>query len=300
MSEVTALDGGDEIRTITDKIALIDADSIVWASCSVCTNNVPMLPEAFYTEEEWAEILVDPNYYEDLGLMSSIDLDEAYEHAKNKIEKILYKTECKDYELHFTSGRKSFRYTQVDPMYKANRLPENQAKPKEPIQGLSELKQRFIDEGKGTTWYDWEADDIVTALKSQYPDKYVLVALDKDVLYTLPGKHFNYYYSELYNIPMKWFEVTREEAMIHHYRQTLTGDKGDNVIGLHGIGPKKADKILKGCTTTYEMWEAVTKAYEDNGRTVIDAITNMRLVNMHQLHWSGDKWVLELWRPPTS
>lgn len=291
---------GAEIIKPTKKIALIDADSAVWAACSVLTNNSPILPREFYTDEEWDEIEADPLYDEKLGVLSSIDLDEAYRHATDKINRILEETGCKDYELHFTEGRKSFRYTKVDHMYKANRLPENQSKPKDPVVGITELKHRFVEEGKGEIHYDWEADDIVTALKSHNPNKYVLVALDKDVLYTLPGKHFNYYFSDLYNIPMKWIEVTHDEAMKHHYKQTLTGDKGDNVAGLKGVGPKTADKILAKCTTPLECWEAVVETYEGKKSTVIDAIQTMRLVNMHQLMLDNGVWRINLWKPPTS
>lgn len=297
---IEPLEDGDKLYKENDKIALIDADSVVWAACSVCTDNIPMLPKEFYTEEEWEEILADPLYDDELGIMSNIDIEEAYRHATSKLDTIMNEVKCKDYELHFTEGRKSFRYTKVDHMYKANRLPENQAKPKSPILGIFELKQRFVTEGKGTIHYDFEADDIVVAKKNQYPDRYTLVALDKDVLWALPGRHFNYYFSDLHNIPMKWIEVDNEVAMKHHYRQTLTGDKGDNVIGLKGVGPKTADKILDKCSTPLECWDKVVEAYEDRGSTVIDAITNMRLVSMHQLVLVEDKWTVYLWKPPTS
>ena len=48
------------------------------------------------------------------------------------------------------------------------------------------------------------------------------------------------------------------------------------------------------------MWEVVVKEYEKRNRTIIDAITNMRLVNMHQLFYDGESFKLELWKPPIS
>jgi transcriptional regulator with XRE-family HTH domain len=45
----------------------------------------------------------------------------------------------------------------------------------------------------------------------------------------------------------------------------LTGDRVDNIPGLAGIGPKKAEKILQGCTDYESMQTAVWKAYQDKG-----------------------------------
>ena len=81
-------------------------------------------------------------------------------------------------------------------MYKANRLPENQAKEVVPTLGIDELKMHFVDRGEGQAHSGWEADDIVVTKKTMYPDKYVMCALDKDVLYSVPGTHFNFYESK--------------------------------------------------------------------------------------------------------
>ena len=51
---------------------------------------------------------------------------------------------------------------------------------------------------------------------------------------------------------------------IYFYTQVLTGDRTDNIPGLHGIGPKKAAKILKGLKTEHEMFDAVLKAYDND------------------------------------
>jgi 5'-3' exonuclease len=44
----------------------------------------------------------------------------------------------------------------------------------------------------------------------------------------------------------------------------LTGDRTDNIIGLKGIGPKKAEKLLKDCKTEREYYDACLKAYDGN------------------------------------
>jgi DNA polymerase-1 len=150
-------------------------------------------------------------------------------------------------------------------------------------------------------WEEWEADDMVVALIRDNPNKYILAAVDKDVLYSIPGRHFNYYSSERYNIDMKWVEVDKDTAMKHHFVQALTGDTADNIPGLQGVGPKTADKILNGIVGPRELWDKVKAEYEARGKTAIDALTTMRLVHMHQvvLDKSG-QYTVVLWNPSTS
>jgi DNA polymerase-1 len=44
--------------------------------------------------------------------------------------------------------------------------------------------------------------------------------------------------------------------------QTLTGDTVDGYAGCPTIGPKTAEKILKDCTTTAQLWEATLAAFK--------------------------------------
>jgi DNA polymerase-1 len=297
MVDIDLDSSGNPLPEKNNLVALIDADTLIFSACLHCEEQEDLLPRDYYSDSEWEEITSDPNYFESDHCIYRINLDEAYEYALEKLNSLLEKTGCKDYELHFTTGRKSFRYTKVYNMYKANRLEDSQGNKTRKPTGLTELKYKFAEDGKGFVWTEWEADDIVVAKKYKWPDKYLLVALDKDVLYSLPGRHFNYYSSAQYNIDMKFFEVTKEQAIKHHYRQCLTGDKGDNVPGLHRVGPKTADKILNSCTNQAECWKAVVSEYESRGKTVIDAIQTMRLVSMHQLMYIDGKWKVELWKP---
>lgn len=274
---------GKMLAPKNDTIALIDADTIIFASCSSC---------------EYEEMSTDKNG--DVVVTMNIDLDQAYNHAIDKIQTILDNTGCKDWELHFTIGRESFRYTRVDSNYKANRLVDNEGK-KVPC-GLYELKKLFKERhsDKAFLWTDCEADDAVVFLKVKHYDKYTLCALDKDVLYSIPGTHFNYYSSILHNKEMKFYDVDETTALLHHYKQVLTGDAGDGIIGLKGVGPKTAEKILNSAiAASVPLWDAIVMEYEARGRCEIDAIMNMRLVNMHQVTALLDdgKAEIQLWRP---
>jgi len=285
---------GEVLPQKSDKIALVDADTVIFASCSVLEQVEELLPTDFYTDEEWKEIVADPGYSEERHTLSYINMEEAVTHSLEKLDYILARTGCKDWELHFTIGRESFPYTMVDKNYKGNR--KDGVAP----YGLRELKEEFAKRytEKVTLNTKWEADHIVVCKKRDNWDDYVLCAVDKDVLKGLPGKHFNYYQSIRYGIDMKWVENTEEEAMKRYYVQTLTGDAGDNVIGLHGIGPKKAEKALAKCVNEAECWAKVVEIYEKNDRGIVDAITNMRLVDMRQLKLIDGEYEVDLWMPP--
>jgi len=69
----------------------------------------------------------------------------------------------------------------------------------------------------------------------------------------------------------------------------LTGDRVDNIEGIRGIGPVKADKILKDCTTERELYEACIKAYDGNTDRVLE---NGKLL------WLRRK-PNQMWQPPS-
>lgn len=301
-SEMVDLDissSGKVLPPKTEMIALIDADTAIFGACLSSEYEVELLPRGFYTDEEWLEMTVTDEltiFDEEAGVLYKLDLHAAMTKAIDKLQDMADNWACKDWEAHFTAGRMSFRYTQVTPTYKENRTLDST---KRAPAGLMALKKEIVKQypEKAFIWTEYEADDTVVAKKKAHPSKYLLCAVDKDVLYTLPGTHLNYYSSSLYGIEPKLVEVDYWDAIKHHYVQTLTGDTGDNVIGLHRVGKKTAEKMLAGAKTEAELWEKVVKAYESKGRDVIDAIINMRLVNMHQVTYKDGEFSLELWTP---
>ena len=71
-----------------------------------------------YSETEWKEIEENPGFDEAKWRVGYLNMEEAMTHSEEKIQFILERTGCKDFELHFTRGRKSFPYTMVDANYK--------------------------------------------------------------------------------------------------------------------------------------------------------------------------------------
>ena len=152
-------------------------------------------------------------------------------------------------------------------------------------------------------WYECEADDSVWWLGDKYPEKYRVCAVDKDVLGATKGIACNYFERTAYTHPksgnlisaidMKFVEAPMPEDFWYH--QCLTGDAGDGIIGIKGIGPAKAAKILLGAKTDIEKWDRIVEAYEKNGRTMLDALLNMRMVRLDQ--YNPETNVLKLFDP---
>jgi 5'-3' exonuclease len=98
----------------------------------------------------------------------------------------------------------------------------------------------------------------------------------------LRGDHFNFVKNEHYFI-------TEEEGIKNFYKQMLVGDRVDNIIGIKGIGPVKAERLFKECKSEKELYLTVLEAYDGNEERVLE---NGRLL-----------WIRrqpnEMWIPPS-
>jgi len=247
-------------------------DTVAFAACSVCEYQYF---DVEAQEEKW-----------------DINMDDALNHALEKVQQILDSTGCCDAELHFTSGM-NFRYT-VDPSYKANRTGTRRP------EGLYKLKVMLLEEYPGSISTEWEADDIVAYKKKAEPDKYIMAAIDKDILYSVPGTHFNYYSKlEAKSGPIMPHFVTIDEynALQYNYKQAIIGDSTDGIKGVPGLGKAKVDKLFRDNMSEEDMWNTVVKAYKDKGMDIIDAMITMQLVSVHQLIEKDGNIVLELFNP---
>ena len=290
--QIEDLGGEEGLPEASKKVALIDADTLVYTACLNLEYTEEILSREFYTDDEWEELTQHPYYSEEDSCIFNIDIDELIELCDTKILDIQGATNTSSVELAFTNGgKKGFRY-EVYPNYKGNRVGTRYPT------GLQQAKEILTNKYKSWLCTEYEADDIVVFLKKKHPSKYVLCAIDKDVIYSVPGKHWNYYSSAKYDIDPKWVEVDKETAAQWHYKQCMMGDTNDNIPGIPGIGKKRAQKLLDGLTSACDMWKVVVNTYESKNLTVIDALTNMRLVNMHQLYGDETKPGIELWRPP--
>ena len=170
--------------------------------------------------------------------------DFVYARAEDLIDNILVNTEATEYRL-FLTGKNNFRYT-IYPEYKAHR-------PKEKPFWLEKCRQYLIATFNAEVVNGQEADD---ALGIAQTEDTIICSIDKDLL-MIPGRHYNFVKDEFQ-------EVTNDSGMRHFYMQCLTGDRSDNIKGIEQIGPKKAEKILVGCVTEQELFNAVREAYSND------------------------------------
>jgi DNA polymerase-1 len=132
-----------------------------------------------------------------------------------------------------------------------------------------------------------EADDVVAWYKTQ---GHLIVSVDKDILYGVPGKAFD-------PKNVSFSEIDKTVANTHLLQQTLAGDSGDGIPGIKGVGMKTASKLLDEFGWD---WAGVVKAYESNGMSQEDAILTRRLVGMDQAfpkNKKRTKWKVILFDP---
>jgi len=170
--------------------------------------------------------------------------DFVYARAEDLVDQILVNTEATEYRL-FLTGKNNFRYS-IYPEYKAHR-------PTEKPFWLEKCRQYLIATFNAEVIDGQEADD---ALGIAQTEDTIICSIDKDLL-MIPGRHYNFVKDEFQ-------EVTNDSGMRHFYMQCLTGDRSDNIKGIEKIGPKKAEKILAGCVTEQEMFNAVREAYSND------------------------------------
>lgn len=171
--------------------------------------------------------------------------------------------------VYLTSGDKTnFRFD-LYPAYKANRTAPKPVWYRELRDYLSEEYQAEMVAGR-------EADD---AMADAQTDDTTICSIDKD-LDQVPGKHYNFVTGMLYEIEpfygMRWF-----------YYQMLVGDRTDNVPGVRGIGPKKAERILGDAQTEEELFERVRRSYQEVYK---DDGDKLMLLYGRLLKIGGDLW----------
>ena len=95
----------------------------------------------------------------------------------------------------------------------------------------------------------------------------------------MQGWHYNFVKKEKYYI-------TEEEGLLKFYMQFLVGDRVDNIIGVKGIGPKKAYKLLNGLSER-EMFDVCVEELGSQERAIENGI-------LLYLQRKPD----EIWSPP--
>lgn len=218
-------------------ILLVDADSLVFASCYSGNED-----EKYFTEIEDARGKFDEQF---MNIVNR--LEEEF-----NIEKVLT----------FNGSRGNFR-KKINPTYKANR--KNTELP--PL--LFEMHQYVKDQYGSIYGYGVETDDLVAKYWKNLSDELgrenvMIVSLDKDYK-QFPCLIYNYHYKH-----QCIYDISEASALYNFYEQMIIGDGADNVNYFKGKGKAFAKKWYNGCKTKYQytrrLFELFQQEYKSKAR----------------------------------
>ena len=184
------------------------------------------------------------------------EVQEAYdkidELLETALETVLWEVTDDKYQI-FLTGKGNFRKDiAVTREYKANR------KQPKPVY-LSDVRQHMIDNWKVIVSKD---EDVVDVFGIWSNPESIVISIDKDML-QLACTHYNPH-------RRTWQTVEEFEGLRFFYKQILTGDSADNIQGIYGVGPKKAEKILADCKTEQDLYQECVRAYGGDEERVIE------------------------------
>lgn len=172
----------------------------------------------------------------------------------------------------YLTGSSNYRHDYaITAPYKGNRKGE-----KPTHHGL--LREYLELSWNGKVYEGIEADDAIAIDATTYGDDSIIVSLDKD-FDQVQGWHYNFVKKEKYY-------VTADEGLLNFYMQFLVGDRIDNIIGVRGIGPVKARKLLED-KTAQEMFDVCVEQLGSEERAIENGI-------LLYLQRKPD----EIWSPP--
>ena len=183
----------------------------------------------------------------------------------------MYDLSADDWTTYLT-GKRNFRNdVAVTEKYKGNRKKEK------PVH-IQLLRDYLVASWNGVVSDGNEADDEIAIAATSLGDESIIVSLDKD-FDQVQGWHYNF-------VKKNKYYIKPEEGLLNFYMQFLVGDRIDNIIGVDGIGPVKARKLLEG-KTEQEMFDICVEKLGSVER----AVENGRLLFL-QRHPN------QLWSPP--
>ena len=210
-------------------------------------------------------------------------LQQIIDKVDYKIEEVLKETNA-DYYVFLVSKGKYFRHN-LSAKYKANRVYGVQP-------WVQVIKEYLITKYKAVHYSNVEADDICSWLLNMdtinisdvlaIPEvNVILVAKDKDLLYSIPGRHFNFSKKlDSTTWGTEWVETSEAEAHNFVKSQMIIGDASDGISGLYNKGKAFWNKISQEVVPS---WGEILQLYiVDYGESegIFNFQTNYRLLHM--------------------
>lgn len=233
--------------TNTGRLAIIDGDPLVYRVGFASQKNIYSKDGEVFEGIRAVKAAYPDANIEEWEFHLEVDTLKNIYHAINlSIYSMLYETDSDSYVM-YIGGKGNFRNElAVSHPYKGTR-----DKGHRPVY-YDEIRQWLIKRHNAIEVNGMEADDAV-AIKAIQVKNSVICTIDKD-LDTVEGLHYNYGNGKLYT-------VDKLGALKKFYKQMLTGDSSDNIVGIRGVGNKKADKIIDSCEDEQSMIVAVASEY---------------------------------------
>ena len=214
-------------------ILLVDADSLVFASCYKPRDEATTSP--YYNDIEDCKSKFDEQFMKIVN-----DLEEKYEITK---------------VLTFNGSKGNFRKL-ITKNYKANRK-------KQPLPPLLHDMHQYVKEQYNSIFgFGIETDDLVarywhTLSQDIGRNNVMIVSLDKDYK-QFPCLMYNYHYKHQVVL-----DITLEQSLYNFYEQMIAGDVADNVNYFKGRGKKFAEKYFKDCNTKYQYTKKLYELFKE-------------------------------------
>jgi 5'-3' exonuclease len=214
-------------------ILLVDADSLIFASC-------------YRTKDEKND---DP-YYRDIE-DSKVKFDEQFMKIVNDLEE-QYEI---DKVITFNGSKGNFRKL-ITPKYKANRK-------KQELPPLLHDMHQYVKETYNSIFgFGIETDDLVARYWYNISNdigrnEVMIVSIDKDYK-QFPCLMYNYHYKHRVVL-----DISEDEALYNFYEQCIVGDTADNVNYFKGKGKKFAENYYKDCTTKYQYTKKLYELFKE-------------------------------------
>ncbi len=236
--------------------ALIDGDPVLYAACYATEYNTWFHPDlgTFRRQKELQDHLF--LFFDDDDLVDwkthiapikvTEPITNTYHAIDGTISSILRKTGATDYTIYLSDGGNFRNDIEYPVQYKGGRpeKPSNFTDARKYLKGLPNV----------TLVSGIEVDDALGIQQDKTGYSTCICTIDKD-LGMIPGLHFDI----KSNDPI--YLVNEFDANKAFWKQMLTGDRTDNIIGLKGYGPVTAEKTLSACKNVEDMQMVVQEHY---------------------------------------
>lgn len=260
------------------KIALVDSDIVSYEQGFASQQTLYHCNGRAYETKKEAE---EENGKDAILVPEVIPMHKraALKMVRERISGILEAVGTNDYECYLT-GKDNFR----DKVATILKYKGTRSAPR-PYH-YQNIRNYLVDHWGAKVIHGMEADDMLAIRQTECGDSSVICSRDKD-LRQVAGYHYSWAVSRQDEKPV--YYIDELTGMYNLAKQMLTGDNTDNILGVVGIGDKKAEKLLDGYEDATDLKRRVLGVYD----SVYGAVAGDG-GRVHYTGWDGSRQ----WKTP--